>query len=215
MRADMPGRGHRETRQGDRVAGSAMESFSIYLTGVGGQGIGLLSEVLLRAGGHAGLKVKGVDTHGLAQRGGIVVSQVRFGDAVFSPLIPRGRADMVVALERHEALRGMNQALRDNGILVYYDAVWQPLDVRLNAAPQVSPAIVGDECRRRGIREIRVFQPDLANPQMQNILLLAAIDRHRLIPGLETRHYLEAMADLMDGDMLARNLQLFEAQRTA
>lgn len=54
-----------------------MKSYNVYMSGVGGQGIGLLSEVLLRAADYAGYRVKAVDTHGLAQRGGIVVSQVR------------------------------------------------------------------------------------------------------------------------------------------
>ena len=55
---------------------------NIYLIGVGGQGIGLLSEVLIRAADHAGFGVTGVDTHGLAQRGGIVVSQIKIGDTI-------------------------------------------------------------------------------------------------------------------------------------
>ena len=80
-----------------------MKTFNIYLSGVGGQGIGLLSELILRAVDHAGQPVKAVDTHGLAQRGGIVVSHIRIGPAVFSPLIRPHQADLVVALERHEA----------------------------------------------------------------------------------------------------------------
>ena len=60
-----------------------MKAFNIYLIGVGGQGIGLLSEILLRAADHAGYEVKGVDTHGLAQRGGIVVSHLKFGEKVY------------------------------------------------------------------------------------------------------------------------------------
>ena len=59
-----------------------MNAFNVYMTGVGGQGIGLLSEILLRAADHAGHTVKGVDTHGLAQRGGIVVSSLRFGETI-------------------------------------------------------------------------------------------------------------------------------------
>ena len=89
-----------------------MDNFNIYLTGVGGQGIGLLSEILIRAADHAGHRVKGVDTHGLAQRGGIVVSRIRIGDRVHTPLIPAGEADLVIALERHEALRGLNDKCR-------------------------------------------------------------------------------------------------------
>ena len=124
---------------------SIMKTFNIYLTGVGGQGIGLLSEVMLRAADYAGLPVKGVDTHGLAQRGGVVVSHLRCGDNVYSPLIQEGDADMVVALERHEALRGTNSFLKNGGTLVYYNTVWQPLEVRLNKAEEVKEATISEQ----------------------------------------------------------------------
>lgn len=65
----------------------------------------MLSEVLIRAADYAGYTVKAVDTHGLAQRGGIVVSQVRLGETVHTPLVSRRSADLVIALERHEAQR--------------------------------------------------------------------------------------------------------------
>lgn len=115
---------------------------NIYLIGVGGQGIGLLSEILIRAADHAGLKVKGVDTHGLAQRGGIVVSHLRFGEKVHSPIVSEGEADIVIALERHEAHRAMNGFLKDNGTLIYYNASWQPLEVRLNMADEVTVSAI-------------------------------------------------------------------------
>jgi len=190
-----------------------MKSFNIYLTGVGGQGIGLLSEVMLRAADHAGLMVKGVDTHGLAQRGGIVVSRLRFGENIHSPLILSREADLVVALERHETLRAINGSLKDGGTVVYYNTVWQPLGVRLGLSEEVSEAMVSEQCRRRNIREIKVLTPDLKNAQMQNIVVLARIDRHRLIPGVETEHYKMAMQDLMEGEMLSDNMKLFDDER--
>ena len=190
-----------------------MNTFNIYLTGVGGQGIGLLSEVLLRAGDHAGLKVKGVDTHGLAQRGGIVVSRIRFGPNLYSPLIPQGEADLVVALERHEALRGLNAALKDGGTLIYYNTVWQPLEVRMKKAAEVGQDVISQECKRRNVREIIVFKPDLTSARMQNMVVLAKIDRHRLIPGIGTGHFRQAMSDLMDGQMLENNMTVFDAER--
>jgi hypothetical protein len=67
-----------------RTAGT--EQINIHLCGVGGQGIGLLSEAVLRAYDHAGYPLRAVDTHGLAQRGGIVRSHIRVGEGVFSPL---------------------------------------------------------------------------------------------------------------------------------
>jgi len=186
-----------------------MDEFNVYLTGVGGQGIGLLSEILIRAADRAGFHVISVDTHGLAQRGGVVVSQLRMGDSVFSPLIPAGCADLVVALERHEALRGMQVALKNRGALVYYDAVWQPLDVRLKKASEVGKETIAELCRSRGIREIRVDWPNLPDARMQNVVILGALDAYRLIPGIDTDSYEGAMQDLMTGKMLEGNLSIF------
>jgi indolepyruvate ferredoxin oxidoreductase beta subunit len=192
-----------------------MKAFNIYLTGVGGQGIGLLSEVLLRGADHAGLKVKGVDTHGLAQRGGIVVSRLRFGERAHSPLILEKDADLVVSLERHEALRGAQTALKDGGTLIYYNTVWQPLDVRLSRSEQVREETITRQCKKGGIREIRVFKDDLQDARMQNVIVLAHIVKHQLIPNVKTEHYLKAMDDLMQASMLEANIKLFEEELKA
>ena len=190
-----------------------MQSYNIYMAGVGGQGIGLLSEVLLRAADYGGFMVKAVDTHGLAQRGGIVVSQLRMGEAVYSPLIDRQGADLVVALERHEAMRAMNAALKEGGTLVYYDTVWQPLDVRLGRASELSAAIIEAQCRKRGVDHHRIQKPDLEDVRMQNMVVLAHLDRHHLIAGITSDHYRQAMQDLMAGRMLEKNMALFEKER--
>jgi indolepyruvate ferredoxin oxidoreductase beta subunit len=188
----------------------SMTTFNVYLAGVGGQGIGLLSEMILRSADHAGLQVKGVDTHGLAQRGGIVVSQIRMGRKVHTPLIPAGQADLVVALERHEALRALAAFGKPGGFLIYYNTVWQPLDVRLGEATEVSAADIQAQCRqsRIGLRE--VCESSLEDVRMQNMAVLANIAREGLIPEVSKQHYLLSMEDLMAGDMLARNRLLFE-----
>jgi indolepyruvate ferredoxin oxidoreductase beta subunit len=191
-----------------------MKAFSIYLTGVGGQGIGLISEIILRAADHSGHPVKSVDTHGLAQRGGVVVSQIRIGENVFSPLIPAGQADLVISLERHEALRAAVTALKDNGCLIYYNTVWQPLSVRLNETAEVVESDIQDLCRERGIQVVSVFHEDLPDIRMQNMAVLAEIHRHRMIPGIDLKHYQSAMADLMSGAMLKENRGLFDKRLT-
>ena len=192
-----------------------MKAFNIYLTGVGGQGIGLISEVILRAADHGGHPVKSVDTHGLAQRGGIVVSQIRIGENVFSPLVPTGQADLVISLERHEALRAAGTVLKDNGCLIYYNTVWQPLSVRLNETAEVAESDVQDLCRARGIQVISVFHEDLPDIRMQNMAVLAEIHRHRMIPRIDLKHYQSAMADLMSGSMLKENRDLFDKRLSA
>ena len=187
-----------------------MKPFNIYVTGVGGQGIGLLSEVLLRAADYAGFRVKAVDTHGLAQRGGMVVSHLRLGNRVFSPLVPGGEADLVIALERHEAMRGLKFAARDGGTLVYYDTVWQPLDVRLNRAAEIRTADIHRVCAARNIKDHVVFHPALEDIRMQNTAVLARIHENELIPDVRENHYKNAMEDLLLGRALKQNLKLFE-----
>ena len=189
-----------------------MKAFNIYLTGVGGQGIGLISEIILRAADHGGHRVKSVDTHGLAQRGGIVVSQIRMGENIFSPLIPAGQADLAISLERHEALRAAARVLKDHGSLIYYNTVWQPLSVRLNEAAEVTENDIRDLCQARGIGLTPVFRANLPDIRMQNMAVLAEICRQRLIPGIDLSHYEAAMGDLMAGAMLEQNMAIF-AQR--
>ena len=92
--------------------------FNVSLVGVGGQGILLTSDILALAAMHAGLDVKKSEIHGMSQRGGSVISQVRFGTRVFSPIIPDGQSDVLVSFERTEALRWVHLAKPAAKILV-------------------------------------------------------------------------------------------------
>lgn len=189
-----------------------MNPFNAYLIGVGGQGIGMLSEILIRAADYAGHTAKAVDTHGLAQRGGTVISHLRLGDGAHAPLIPDGEAHLVVALERNEALRGLDTAASDGGDLVYYDTVWQPLGVRLGQDAAVDEKQVAEECRRRNIRCHRVYDSGLEDPRMQNVVVLAAIGCLGLIPQVAHDHYRSAMTDLLAGSLLEKNRALYNAR---
>lgn len=187
-----------------------MKFFNIYITGVGGQGIGLLSEAMLLAGDNAGLDVRAVDTHGLAQRGGTVESFLRVGKDIFSPLIPPGKADLVVALEINEALRGMEKYLRADGTLIYYRTEWQPLEVRLNRKGTITPEVIKEEAAKRNIRVIEVFEKDLPDTRMQNVVVLANIVKHSIIPGVSKDHYIKALESSLKGNVLAKNLEIFQ-----
>jgi indolepyruvate ferredoxin oxidoreductase beta subunit len=93
------------------------KTINIILAGVGGQGVLTASEVLARAALHEGLECKKSEVHGMAQRGGSVISHVRIGEIVYSPVIPEGGADFLVAFEKLEGLR-FAHCLRPGGIVI-------------------------------------------------------------------------------------------------
>ena len=80
---------------------------NILLVGVGGQGILLASEILSEAAMLAGFDVKKSEIHGMSQRGGSVVSHVRFGTEVFSPIVPEGEGDILFGFEMMETVRAL------------------------------------------------------------------------------------------------------------
>lgn len=82
-----------------------METKSIMIVGVGGQGTLLASRILGSVLGKAGYEVKVSEVHGMSQRGGSVVTYIRYGEKVYSPVIEKGQADMIVSFEQLEAAR--------------------------------------------------------------------------------------------------------------
>ena len=97
-----------------------MKPLNFILTGVGGQGILLSSDILCLVGMTAGYDVKKTDVHGMAQRGGSVISHVRLADRVFSPMVPVGAADYLLSFEKLEACRWLHY-LRPGGVVVVND----------------------------------------------------------------------------------------------
>jgi indolepyruvate ferredoxin oxidoreductase, beta subunit len=91
---------------------------NILVVGVGGQGVIMVSKVLARLCQLQGFKVKQSEVHGMAKRGGTVFSHVRFGDEIWSPTIPRGKADVLLALEWAEGLRWINYLKPGEGTFI-------------------------------------------------------------------------------------------------
>ena len=97
---------------------TARPTTNVLITGVGGQGVVLASYVLSHVAMSEGFDVKQSEVHGMAQRGGSVTSHFRFGDKVWSPLVPMGTADLLMAFEALEGLRYAHW-LKPEGVLVY------------------------------------------------------------------------------------------------
>ena len=93
-------------------------AYNILLCGVGGQGTVLASKLLAATAGGAGLKVHSAETIGMAQRGGPVTSHVRIGEDAYSPLIPKGSADLIIAFEPSEAVRNIDFLKKDGAVIV-------------------------------------------------------------------------------------------------
>lgn len=95
-----------------------MKTVNVSLVGVGGQGIILTADLLAKTAALAGYDVKKSEIHGMAQRGGSVISSVRFGTEVHSPIIPEGQSDILVAFDRLEALRWKHFLAKDGKVLM-------------------------------------------------------------------------------------------------
>jgi indolepyruvate ferredoxin oxidoreductase beta subunit len=98
---------------------------NVIVAGLGGQGTILASRLIGEAALAAGLDVRGSETIGMAQRGGSVISHLRMGTSIFSPLIPPGNADIIVAFEPGEAVRAAG-FLKPDGIMVVCDRIVAP-----------------------------------------------------------------------------------------
>jgi len=186
-----------------------MSVFNVYLTGVGGQGIGLLSGALGAAIVDAGLALRGCETHGLAQRGGVVVSHLRIGEGAFAPRVPPGQADLVVSLERLEALRGTVSNLRRGGRVIYYDAEYQPIAVRMGEARYPKADDIEAEVARKGGTVERVFDEGLSDPRMQNVALLGRVAALGAIDRITPERLEKAISASVPASLVDRNLEVY------
>lgn len=110
-----------------------MDTKNIMIVGVGGQGTLLTSRILGGIAREAGYDVKLSEVHGMAQRGGSVVTFVRYGDSVAEPIVEEGCADVLIAFERLEALRYAH-FLKKDGVLIANDQRIDPMPVVIGAA---------------------------------------------------------------------------------
>lgn len=149
---------------------------NVVIVGVGGQGILLISDILAKVALKEGYDVKKSEVHGMAQRGGSVISEVRFGEKIYSPLVKRGEADFLLALEKLEALRFLNY-LKKGKVLIVNNLKIAPLGV--NIGKEKYPSGIFSNLRKRTSQVIKVdglkIAKDAGNSKTMNIAVLGSL----------------------------------------
>ncbi len=151
------------------------DAFDIVICGVGGQGIILASNVLCHAAFLEGFDVKKSEVHGMAQRGGSVITHVRIDDKVYSPLIEQGNSDIVLAFEKLEAMRYIHY-LKKNGTAIVNDREIQPMSVLTGAASY--PTNIKSKLNQHGkiyYVDAKNVALELGNIRTVNIILLGVL----------------------------------------
>ena len=166
----------------DETADAMARPTNVLVVGVGGQGVLMISKVLAQVCVQRGLEVKQSEVHGMAKRGGVVFSHVRFGSRVWSPTIPKGEADVVVALEWAEGLRWLPYLCPDRGTLVVDTRrIVPPLACRDRrpGAGSTYPTGGTEAVERTVARGIALdglgAAEELGNPRAANTVLLGAL----------------------------------------
>ncbi len=152
-----------------------MNSMNILICGVGGQGTILCAHIIGDYAAARGQSVKISEVHGMSQRGGSVVTYVRYGDGVYSPLIDIGDADYIIAMEQLEALRYVDY-LKPNGTLLMSTATIMPMPVIQGGAAY--PADIVGTLKQK-VNTVALDANGLAleagNIRCANIVLLGAL----------------------------------------
>ena len=194
-----------------------MKTINVSLVGVGGQGILLTADLLAKTAAISGMDVKKSEIHGMAQRGGSVISSVRFGTEVHSPIIPEGQSDILVAFDRLEALRWAHFLAKDGKVLLnnvdlvpvtVSSGLQQPVtDFETRLAKAFPDALVVDA--------LAIAEREIGNARTMNMVIAGALST--LAP-FKKAAWLKAMEESFTGrkaKLLEINVKAFELGRAA
>ncbi|OQY23398.1 MAG: hypothetical protein B6I37_05385 [Desulfobacteraceae bacterium 4572_35.2] len=188
------------------------EITSVVLVGVGGQGILLASEVMATAAALAGFEVKTNEVHGMAQRGGSVIAQIRYGQQVFSPLVAEGTARVIGALEQVEGLR-YHPYLAEGGFAVVSQQAIVPVSVSAGQSkyPQDLQPRLGEVYPRLAWVDVQQAAEDIGNPKVANMVVLGAMSTELDLPSAVWE---QAISQCVKPEFLDSNLMAFVIGRS-
>ena len=202
--------------------------FNCLLTGVGGQGTITASRLIGIAATARGFDVRGAKTTALARRGGCVASHIRFGQNISSPLIPKGDADLIIALEPAEAVR-LHTFLSPTGRVIVLDRGITPLSVRPGEAKYAAEDMLGflkaflyhpseqrlaqkDGGEWLVVIDVGKLTEKCGGSRLLNTALLGVAIQKKLLP-LTANDLKTAMREVFPPEYLDANIRSFEAGR--
>jgi len=179
------------------------ENFNLIIVGYGGQGVLTLADIIARAAFLEGYDVKQAELHGLAQRGGSLVIHVRFGKKIYSSLIMRGKADLILSLDALESLRACSYANK-NTIIITNKKIF-----RLDNLERVL-----EKLRKYGkvyaVDADEIVEKITGNLTSTNIFMLGYAVLRKFLP-LKKENVLKAMEEKIRPEFIAENREVFRS----
>ncbi|MDD8030360.1 MAG: indolepyruvate oxidoreductase subunit beta [Acidobacteriota bacterium] len=207
----MPRRSETEKQSGRRPVNTIRKQ-DIILAGVGGQGILSIAFVVDNAALKEGLNVKQAEVHGMAQRGGAVQSHLRLSSGrIWSDLIPRGGADLILSVEPLEALRYLDFLKPDGRIIASSNPFvnipdYPDRDEVLAKIKKVPGSLVVDSEK---------LAKDAGNSRAQNTVMLGAASKHLIVSEEHLTDYIRVLFEQRGERILEANLKAFELGKAA
>lgn len=185
---------------------------NILLVGVGGQGTILASKILSNGLSKAGYDVKMSEVHGMSQRGGNVSTQVRFGKEVYSPIIGKGQADILVSFESMEALRWL-EFLKPEGKVVINDHEIPSVPILVGKADYPAD-VIGTIKERADTTVIKAGEiaAEIGNAKAMNVVLLGALVKAMELTEIDWE---KEIAEQVKPALLDLNLKAFKSGKEA
>ena len=185
-----------------------MNSLNLLLVGVGGQGTILATNILAEVALQSGLDVKMSEIHGMAQRGGSVMTQVKMGEKVFSPLIEKGEADVILAFEQLEALRWL-EYVKPRGEMIINTQMIEPMPVILGKVQYPQGIIAAIQARVAKVTAVNALEiaASCGDARTFNVVMMGVLAQ-RL--GFPRGVWVEAMKNKVPPSLFAINLKAFE-----
>jgi indolepyruvate ferredoxin oxidoreductase beta subunit len=187
------------------------QTTNILIVGVGGQGTLLTSRIIAQVAVQLGYDVKVSEVHGMAQRGGSVVTQVRYGEKIYSPIIKMGDADVILAFEKIEAARWLDY-LKEDGMVIINNERVNPLPVMSGKAKY--PDDIHEKVAALVEKTVVVDATDIAircgNAKAANVVLVGMLSQAIGLPFEEVE---KAIRDIVPAKALDVNLQAFREGR--